>query len=127
MRIATVDTVSLVRALCDGCVGWKDGWDGIGIALAAASNPAMFISHMRAHAVRTSRTRRPARLRRVTPLPVALADRNTLARLGFFDETKRVAHHEGFPNQGLSMGTCLRIPEVDVDSTIGAVRRVSER
>ena len=60
MRTATIDTVSLVRALCDIRVGWRNRGDGIGIALVAASNPAMFIGHMRAHAVRTSRTRRPA-------------------------------------------------------------------
>jgi len=38
-----------------------------------------------------------------------------------------VAHHNGLPNQGLSMGTCLRIPEIDVNSTVGAVRRVSDK
>ena len=65
-------------------------------------------------------------MRRVTPLPATLADRDTLARLGFFDETKTVVHHDGFPNQGLCMGTCLRIPEIDVDSTIGTVGRVSD-
>jgi len=62
MRTATVDTVSLMRALCDCCVGWRDRWDGVGIALAAASDPAMFIGHMRAHAVRTGHARGPARL-----------------------------------------------------------------
>jgi len=93
MRTATVNTVSLMRALSDGCVGWRDGWDGVGITLAAASDQSMFIGHMRAHAVRTGHTRGPARLGRVTPLPAALADRDTLARLSFFDKTKTVAHH----------------------------------
>jgi len=126
MRTATVNTVSLGRALCDGCVGWWDGWDGIGIALAATSNPAMFIGHMRAHAVRAGRARRPAGLRGVTPLPAVLADRDTLVMLSFFDETKMVAHHNGLPNQGLCTGTCLRIPEINVNSAVGAVRRVSD-
>jgi len=93
MRTATVNTVGLVRAFCDSCIGWRDGWDGIGIALAAASDPAVFIGHMRAHAVWTGRARRPAKLRGVTPLPATLADRNTLARLGFFDQAKTIAHH----------------------------------
>jgi len=113
-----------MRATCDSCVSWRNGWDGIGIALAAASNPAMFIGHMRAHAMRAGHAKGPARLRRMTPLPAALADRDTLARLSFFDETKTVAHHDGLPNQGLCTGTCLRIPEVDINSTIGTVRRV---
>jgi len=110
MRTATVNTVGLVRALCDSCVGWRDGWDGIGIALTAASGPAMFISHVRAHTMRTSHARRPAKLGRVTPPPAALAYRETLARLSFFDKTKTVAHHNGLPNEGLSTGTCLGIP-----------------
>jgi len=126
MRTTTINTVSLVRALCDGCVSWWDRWDGIGIALAAASDPAMFIGHMRAHAVRTGRARGPARLRGVTPLPASLADRNTLARLSFFDETETVAHHNGLPNQGLCMGACLRVPEINVNSTVGTVGRVSD-
>jgi len=127
MRTTTINTVGLVRALCDSCVGWKDGWDGIGIALTAASDPAMFIGHMRAHAMRTSCARRPAGLRRVTPLPAALADRNTFARLSIFDETNTVTHHNGLPNQGLCMGTCLRIPEINIDITIGTVRRVLDK
>jgi len=61
MRTATIDTVSLVRALCDICVSWRNRWDGVGIALAAASDPAMFIGHMRAHAVRTGHARGPAK------------------------------------------------------------------
>jgi len=109
MRTATVNTVSLVRALCDCCIGWRDRWDGVGIALAAASDPTMFIGYMRAHAVRAGHTRIPAGLRRVTPLPASLADGDPLARLGFFDKTKVVAHHRAFPNQSLSTGTCLRI------------------
>jgi len=127
MRTVTVNTVSLVRAFCDSCVGWKNGWDGIVIALTAASDPTMFIGHMRAHAVRAGHTRIPAGLRRVTPLPAALAGRNTLARLSFFDQTKTVAHHDGLPNQGLSTGACLRIPEVNINSTIGTVGRVSDK
>ena len=93
MRTARVNTVSLMRALCDCCVGWRDRWDSVGIAFAAASDPVVFISHMRAHAVRTGHARGPAGLGRVTPLPAALADRDTLARLGLFDQTKTVAHH----------------------------------
>jgi len=93
MRTATVNTVGLMRALCDFCVSRWDGWDGISIALAAASDPTMFIGHMRAHAVRAGHARGPARLGRVTPLPAALADGDTLARLGFFDQAKTVAHH----------------------------------
>ena len=126
MRTATVNTVGLVRALSDGCISWWNGLDGVGIALAAASDPAMFIGHMRAHTVRASCARRPARLGRVTPLPATLADRDTLARLSFFDKTKTVAHHDGLPNQGLSTGTCLRIPKVNVNSTISTVWGVSD-
>ena len=93
MRTATVNTVSLMRAFCDFCVSRWDRWDGVGIALAAASDQSMFIGHMRAHAVRTGHARGPARLGGVTPLPAALANRDTLARLGLFDQTKTVAHH----------------------------------
>jgi len=124
MRNAAVNTVGLVRALRDSCVGWRDGWDGVSVALAAASDPAMFIGHMRAHAVRTGRARGPARLGGVTPLPATLADRDTLARLSLFDETKTVAHHNGLPNQGLCTGACLRIPEIYVNSAVGTVRRI---
>ena len=77
--------------------------------------------------MRAECARSPARLRRMTQLPAALADRNTLVRLSFFDQAKTVAHHDGFPNQGLCTGTCWRIPEVEVDSTVGTVSRVSDK
>ena len=127
MRTATIDTVSFVRALCNGCISQWIRWNSVGITLAAASDPVMLIGHVRAHTVRASCARRPARLGRVTPLPAALADRYTLARLSFFDETKTVAHHKGFPNQSLCTGTCLRIPKVDIDSTISTVQGVSDK
>ena len=102
MRTATVDTVGLVRALCDCCVGWKDGWDGVGIALAAASDPTMFIGHMRVHAVRTGRSRGPARLRRVTPLPAALADRTPLRGWASLMRQRRLPIIKDFPIRALA-------------------------
>jgi len=90
IKTTTVNIVHLVRALCDSCDSWKNRWDSVGIALASVNDPAMFISHMRAHAVRTRRARSPKGLGRVTPLLAALADRNTFARLSFFDQAKTV-------------------------------------
>jgi len=124
MRTITVNAVCLMRALCNSLWGGEDRRVGVGVAFAAAGYLPVFFGLVGGVAVWADDGDCSARHRWVAPLPASLIDRNSPVFIGLPDHTKGSAYHDGSPNQGLCMSTCLRVPEVAVDSGSRATCRV---